>query len=50
MQTGVWGVACGCTPETSVEVGDEDLQAQGWLPACLTVLLHQVESQPLLLF
>jgi len=39
---GVWGVPCGCTPEPSLEVGDEDLHAQGWLPACLTVLLHQV--------
>ena len=25
-------------------MGDEDLQAQGWLPACLTALLAQAST------
>ena len=45
MAVGVWGVTSGSLNSSS-EVNDEDLQAQGWLPTCLTCLLAQVHYQP----
>lgn len=39
---GVWGTSGMSSEVTDGGVGDEDLQAQGWLPVCLTVLLSQV--------
>ena len=38
---GVWGVGRSSSVSKG-GVSDEDLQAQGWLPACLTCLLAQV--------
>ena len=42
MLAGAWGVSGISRSLGRNGVSDEDLQAQGWLPACLTCLLAQV--------
>ncbi|KAK9830537.1 hypothetical protein WJX72_012336 [[Myrmecia] bisecta] len=45
--SGVWGNYCGSPvtqPATNGAVGDDDLQAQAWLPAMLSSLLTQAEK------
>lgn len=41
---GAWGVMSSSSSGKKGGVSDEDLQAQGWLPACLTALLAQVDT------